>query len=60
MLSNIECVVGNVHDWDSGRGFDAVIGRHILIHSKNPRGVLQRSARMLQPGGLAVFHEYDF
>ncbi|HEY7307636.1 MAG TPA: methyltransferase domain-containing protein [Bryobacteraceae bacterium] len=59
-LGNIECVKGNVHDWDSGRRFDAVIGRHILIHSKNPLDVLQRSAGMLQPRGLAAFHEYDF
>jgi ubiquinone/menaquinone biosynthesis C-methylase UbiE len=60
MLSNIECVEGNVHDWGSGHRFDAVIGRHILIHSKNPMEVLQQSTRMLQPRGLAVFHEYDF
>lgn len=59
-LGNIECVKGNVHDWDSERRFDAVIGRHILIHSKNPLDVLQRSAGMLEPRGLAVFHEYDF
>ena len=60
MLSNIECVEGNVHDWDSGARFDAVIGRHILIHSKDPLQVLRQSAGMLQPRGLAVFHEYDF
>ncbi len=60
MLSNIECVEGNVHDWDAARKFDAVIGRHILIHSKEPLEILRRSAGMLQPRGLAVFHEYDF
>jgi ubiquinone/menaquinone biosynthesis C-methylase UbiE len=60
VLGNIACVEGNVHDWDSGHRFDAVIGRHILIHSKNPLEVLQRTAGMLQPRGLAVFHEYDF
>lgn len=60
MLSNIECVAGDIHDWHSERRFDAVIGRHILIHSKDPLGVLQLGARILQPRGLAVFHEYDF
>ena len=59
-LTNIECIEGSVQDWNAGRRFDAVIGRHILIHSKNPSDVLQRSARMLEPRGLAVFHEYDF
>jgi ubiquinone/menaquinone biosynthesis C-methylase UbiE len=59
-LNNIDCCEGNVHDWDSRSRFDAVIGRHILIHSKDPLEVLQRCAAMLQPRGLAVFHEYDF
>jgi SAM-dependent methyltransferase len=58
--SNIECVEGNVQDWKPSGRFDAVIGRHILIHSKNPLQILERSAEMLQPRGLAVFHEYDF
>lgn len=60
VLGNIECVESNVHEWNSGRKFDAVIGRHILIHSKDPLSILKRSADMLQPRGLAVFHEYDF
>jgi ubiquinone/menaquinone biosynthesis C-methylase UbiE len=60
VLGNIECIEGNVHDWDSGNRFDAVIGRHILIHSKDPLAILKRSASMLQARGLAVFHEYDF
>lgn len=60
LLGNIECVEGNIHDWDSERRFDAIVGRHILIHSKDPLEILQRSARMLRPRGLAVFHEYDF
>ena len=59
-LNNIECIEGNVHEQSSVRRFDAVIGRHILIHSKDPLEVLRRSAAMLQPRGLAVFHEYDF
>ena len=60
VLDNIECVEGNVHDWDSRRRFDAVIGRHILIHSKHPLAIVKRCAGMLQPRGLAVFQEYDF
>src|SRR5580704_11055967 len=31
-LTNIECVEGNVHEWEAAQKFDAVIGRHILIH----------------------------
>jgi 2-polyprenyl-3-methyl-5-hydroxy-6-metoxy-1,4-benzoquinol methylase len=60
MLSNIERVEANVHDWDSGRRFDAVIGRHILIHSKNPSEVLQRRARMLEPRRWRFFMSMIF
>ena len=60
VLGNIECVEGNVHDWDSAGRFDAVIGRHILIHSKDPLAILNRSAGMLQSRGLAMFQEFDF
>jgi ubiquinone/menaquinone biosynthesis C-methylase UbiE len=59
-FDNIECVEGNVQDWASDVRFDAVIGRHILIHAKDPLAILKNSSRMLQPRGLAVFHEYDF
>jgi ubiquinone/menaquinone biosynthesis C-methylase UbiE len=60
MLRNIECVEGNVQDWGSKLRFDAVIGRHILIHAHDPLAVLKKISHMLQPRGLAVFHEYDF
>ena len=52
--------LGNVQDWDSPDRFDAVIGRHILIHAKDPLAILNRIAGMLQSRGLAVFHEFDF
>jgi len=47
VLGNIDCVEGNVHDWDSTSRFDAVIGRHILIHSKDPLAILKRSANRI-------------
>jgi ubiquinone/menaquinone biosynthesis C-methylase UbiE len=39
--------------------FDAVVGRHILIHLQEPQRMLRRVAELLRPRGLAVFHEYD-
>jgi ubiquinone/menaquinone biosynthesis C-methylase UbiE len=59
-LENIVCTEANVHDWKPGRKFDAVVGRHILIHTKDPLETLRDCAATLQPRGLAVFHEYDF
>ena len=59
-MKNIECVEANVHDWKPARRFDAVVGRHILIHSRDPLALLRDCASLLHPRGLAVFNEYDF
>jgi len=59
-IQNIECVQDNVQEWEAPRKFDAVVGRHILIHMKDPLAVLRNCGPMLYPRGLAVFHEYDF
>ena len=59
-IKNIECVQADIHEWRSGRRFDAVVGRHILIHSKDPLTLLRDCAALLHDRGLAAFHEYDF
>jgi len=59
-MKNIECIQANIHGWKPGRRFDAVVGRHILIHSKDPLAVLRDCAALLHERGLAAFHEYDF
>jgi SAM-dependent methyltransferase len=42
------------------RTYDAVIGRHILIHTPNAAEVLKRAVRLVHVGGLIAFQEYDF
>ena len=59
-ITNIECVRADIHEWTPGRRFDAVVGRHILIHTKDPLAVIRRCAALLHQRGLAAFHEYDF
>jgi len=59
-LTNISCLQADVQEWTPPRRFDAVVGRHILIHMKDPLAVLRRCRTMLHPRGLGVFHEYDF
>jgi len=59
-MTHIECVHADVHEWKPGRRFDAVVGRHILIHSKSPLALLRDCAALLHERGLAVFNEYDF
>jgi ubiquinone/menaquinone biosynthesis C-methylase UbiE len=59
-LRNIVCVKGDIHSLDLGRQFDAVVGRHILIHAKDPLSVLISCRELLHPRGIAAFQEYDF
>jgi len=59
-IENVECVQADIHDWKPDRKFDAVVGRHILIHSRDPLAVLRDCAALLHGRGLAAFHEYDF
>jgi hypothetical protein len=40
--------------------YDAVVGRHILIHTPDPAAVISHAASLLHPGGVAAFQEYDF
>ena len=58
-LTNIEFVRASLDDY-RGDLFDGVIGRHILIHMPEPLAVLQNAHRMLNPGGVVAFQEFDF
>jgi len=39
--------------------YDAVIGRHILIHTQDALAVLRKAVAMIHAGGLIAFQEYD-
>ena len=39
--------------------YDAVVGRHILIHTPDPLAVLRQAAAQVRPGGIVAFQEYD-
>jgi ubiquinone/menaquinone biosynthesis C-methylase UbiE len=41
------------------RQYDAVIGRHILIHTQDATEVLRRSVSMTHTGGVIAFQEFD-
>ncbi|MEY4551503.1 MAG: hypothetical protein RL685_7698 [Pseudomonadota bacterium] len=40
-------------------GFDAIVGRRVLMYLPDPVAALRGCARALRPGGLAVFQEND-
>lgn len=49
-----------IEELGSRTAYDAVIGRHILIHMRDPIAVLKCAAQLLRPGGVGAFHEFDF
>jgi len=59
-LGNLKFVQGSIDQYEPGRAFDAVIGRHILIHLRDPLAILRKAYECLSPAGVAVFQEYDF
>jgi ubiquinone/menaquinone biosynthesis C-methylase UbiE len=59
-LANISLVQSRIDEYQPDQPFDAVIGRHILLHVPDPLHVLKSSWERLREGGVAAFHEYDF
>ncbi len=59
-LDNLSFVHSNIDEFQPGHTYDAVIGRHILIHTPDPLGVLWNASRVLRGGGVAAFQEFDF
>jgi 2-polyprenyl-3-methyl-5-hydroxy-6-metoxy-1,4-benzoquinol methylase len=49
----------DVMEHSSARPYDAVIGRHILIHTADALTVLKKAVGMVHVGGLIAFQEYD-
>jgi SAM-dependent methyltransferase len=59
-LSNIRFMQGDAQKLDGvADGFDAAIGRLILMYLPDPAAALRRAAGLLRPGGLVCFHEGD-
>ncbi|MDE3165592.1 MAG: class I SAM-dependent methyltransferase [Acidobacteriota bacterium] len=58
--AHITTVHTDLHSFKPDRLFDAVVGRHILIHTPDPLSVLKDARELLAPRGLAAFQEFDF
>jgi ubiquinone/menaquinone biosynthesis C-methylase UbiE len=39
--------------------YDAVVARHILIHTPDPLALIRRARDFVHPGGILAFQEYD-
>lgn len=58
--ANIEFRVGDVQTLEGvENGFDAVVGRLVLMYLADPVAALRRAAERVRPGGLICMHEAD-
>jgi ubiquinone/menaquinone biosynthesis C-methylase UbiE len=48
-----------VADLSRTRSFDAVVGRLVLLHQRDPAATVVGLARAVRPGGVLAFHEID-
>jgi 2-polyprenyl-3-methyl-5-hydroxy-6-metoxy-1,4-benzoquinol methylase len=59
-LTNVTFQVEDVMNAALPSGFDAVVGRWILMHLPNPVAAIRFLATRVHPGGIVAFHESDF
>jgi ubiquinone/menaquinone biosynthesis C-methylase UbiE len=60
-IANVRVHRSDVRSLEGVEGeFDAVVGRLILMYLSDPAAVIRGAAQRLRPGGLVVFHEFQF
>jgi SAM-dependent methyltransferase len=57
---NVSFVAGDINSVELDNDFDAIVGRLILIHMREPAATLRTLVRHLRPGGLVAFQDCDF
>jgi SAM-dependent methyltransferase len=58
-LNNVEFVAGDCRSIDVGEGFDALVGRLILLYLQDPVEALRSLVERLRPGGVVLIQEYN-
>ncbi len=58
-LTNVSFVEGDVDSWIHDGEFDAVVGRLVLFHLRDPVAALTHHARSLRPGARVVIMDLD-
>lgn len=57
---NVSFVAGDINSVELDDDFDAIVGRFILIHLREPAATLRTLVRHLRPGGIVAFQDFDF
>jgi ubiquinone/menaquinone biosynthesis C-methylase UbiE len=58
-LSQVRVIVGELDAWRPAAAVDAVIGRFVLMHQRDPVALLARVRGWVRPGGVVAFVESD-
>ena len=58
-LDNVSFLAGDVHELDCDGVFDAVAGRFILFHVKEPAAMLRKLVGRLKPAAVVAFQDYN-
>jgi SAM-dependent methyltransferase len=58
-LTNVQFIEDDAAAFSAGRSFDAIVGRLVMMYWPEAPVVLKHLARLLAPGGLITFQEYD-
>ena len=48
----------DITSWEPGEMFDALVGRLVLMHLRDPAATLASLAQAVQPGGVVVLQEF--
>jgi SAM-dependent methyltransferase len=58
--TNVTFLEGDVRTLELERGFDAAVGRFVLMYLPEPAAMLRHLATRVRRGGILAFHENDF
>ncbi|MGI5241921.1 class I SAM-dependent methyltransferase [Dactylosporangium sp. CA-139066] len=58
-LRHVRFVEGNADGAEVGDGFDAAVGRLVLMYRADPAEAVRRIAERVRPGGVVAFQELD-
>ncbi len=58
-FGNVQFDTGDPAEMPFEAPFDAVVGRLVLMHQPDPAAMLRKLCRLLRPGGIVAFQEFD-
>jgi ubiquinone/menaquinone biosynthesis C-methylase UbiE len=58
-IQHVRFLQADIASFRAEKQYDAVTGRHILVHTPDPIALIRRAASFVHPGGIVAFQEFD-